>query len=277
MKTVIIGLGEIGTETFLAMAEQMQGYLRMNPLECLYGVDVSEDRIKAFTRMGYAAGTEIPQDGTEYIISVYTPEQIRSVIDRIPLDKKPLVVIESTLEPGESKKLVEKYPGIRLVLFPHRYNPGDKEHHVFNLNRLISAYDDSTLIDALDFYGQFISKKRLFIVKPEIAELSKPLENAYRFIEIAIAEEIKMMCEERGINFDELRAAMNTKWNIDLKEARDGIGGKCLPKDCKFINAFFKDNVIFEAALAVDDIYRHTLKEKGIKPSDYREVKQSNG
>jgi hypothetical protein len=43
----------------------------------------------------------------------------------------------------------------------------------------------------------------------------------------------------------------------------------------KFINAFFKDNIIFEAALAVDDIYRMELCEKGIKPSEYREVKQT--
>lgn len=131
------------------------------------------------------------------------------------------------------------------------------------------------IAETLNFYGQFIESKFLFAVSPQIAELSKPLENAYRFVEISIAEEIKMMCEERGINFDELRAAMNTKWNIDLKEARDGIGGKCLPKDCKFISAFFKDNITFEAALAVDDIYRKTLCEKGIKPSEFREVKQT--
>lgn len=274
MKIVIVGLGEIGTETFLAMVEKLHAD-KKDPFEIMFGVDVNDARLEDFHKMAFRAEKEIPQDGSVYIISVYTPEQIRSVIDRIPLDKKPLVVIESTLEPGESKKLVEKYPGIKLVLFPHRYNPNDPAHHVFNLNRLISAYDDATLFEAMNFYGQFIDSKFLFAVRPQIAELSKPLENAYRFIEIAIAEEIKMMCEDRGIDFEELRAAMNTKWNIDVKEARDGIGGKCLPKDCNFINSFFKDNIIFEAALAVDDIYRGDLKEKGIKPSEFRVVKQT--
>jgi UDP-N-acetyl-D-mannosaminuronic acid dehydrogenase len=265
MKVCVIGLGEIGWETFKEISKSKNHEM--------IGVEVLDSRIKEINPDGkYQIGKVIPSEADVYIISVYTPQQIRDFISQINLKRKPLVVIESTLQPGETKKMVEDYPGIKLVLFPHRYNPKDPEHHVFNLNRLISAYDEEALMKALSFYGEFISNKRLFIVEPEIAELSKPLENAYRYIEIAIAEEIKMMCEEKGISFDHLRAAMNTKWNIDLKEARNGIGGKCLPKDCKFINKFFQNNVIFEAALAVDDIYRLHLKGKGEETEGYREV-----
>lgn len=264
MKVCIVGLGEIGWETFKEIAK--------GP-DTLIGVEISEQRIKEINPMGYYNIVRVvPQDAEVYIISVYTPQQIRDVISQIDLSKNPLVVIESTLPPGETKKIVEKYPGIKLVLFPHRYNPNDPEHHVFNLNRLISAYDDEALFRALDFYSPFISKRNLFIVDPEIAELSKPLENAYRYIEIAIAEELKMMCEKKGISFDHLRAAMNTKWNIDLKEARNGIGGKCLPKDCNFINSFFDGNMLFRTALMVDKDYRSFLKDNGVKEEGYREI-----
>lgn len=269
MKVAIIGLGEIGWETFKEIAKGPH---------YLVGVEVSEQRIQEINPVGsYEIGKEIPKDADIYIISVYSPQQIRSVVAEIdkvkPYDKNPLVVIESTLQPGETKKMVAQYPGIKLVLFPHRYNPNDPEHHVFNLNRLISAYDDEALFMALDFYGDFIPKNKLFIVEPEIAELSKPLENAYRYIEIAVAEELKRLCDEKGISFDHLRAAMNTKWNIDVKEARNGIGGKCLPKDCKFVDQFFKNNLIFKAALAVDEYYRECLEEQGVETEEYREVK----
>lgn len=50
-------------------------------------------------------------------------------------------------------------------------------------------------------------------------------------MEIAFAEELKMVCHDQMLNFDELRAAVNTKWNESILEAREGIGGHCLPKD----------------------------------------------
>lgn len=265
MKVCVIGLGEIGWETFQELDKKK--------LHEMIGVEVSDKRIEEINPDGkHTIVKEVPAEAEVYIISVYLPEQIRDVISKIDLTKDPLVVIESTLQPGETKKMVKKYPGISLVLFPHRYNPNDPEHHVFNLNRLIGAYDNEALFRAVNFYGDYIPKDKLFGVSPEIAELAKPVENAYRYIEIAIAEELKILCEEKGISFDELRAAVNTKWNINLKETRNGIGGKCLPKDCKFIDSFFKKNLMFRSALTVDRIYRALLTVKGIKTEDYREI-----
>lgn len=265
MKVCIIGLGEIGWETFKEISKSKHEMI---------GVEVSEDRIKEINpqnRLNIVK--EVPSDADVYIIAVYLPKHIRSVISKIDLSRDPLVVIESTLQPGESKKMLEENPKLNLVLFPHRYNPNDPKHHVFNLNRLIGAYDNQVLMRAINFYGDFISKDKLFIVNPKIAELAKPIENAYRYIEIAIAEELKLLCDDKNISFDELRAAVNTKWNIDIKEARNGIGGKCLPKDCKFINEFFEGNTLFQSALYADEDYRaFYLKRKGIVPEDYREV-----
>src|SRR5437899_7034099 len=67
----------------------------------------------------------------------------------------------------------------------------------------------------------------------EIAETTKIVENAHRFLQIAFAEDLYLYCEANDIDFSELRDALNTKWNVNILEPREGIGGHCLPKDSK--------------------------------------------
>src|SRR6188472_1797494 len=67
----------------------------------------------------------------------------------------------------------------------------------------------------------------------EIAEITKIAENAHRYLQIAFAEDLYLYCQANNINFAELRDALNTKWNVNILEPRDGIGGHCLPKDTK--------------------------------------------
>jgi len=70
-----------------------------------------------------------------------------------------------------------------------------------------------------------------------------------------------MMCDSKNINFNKLRAAINTKWNIDLKEAKGGIGGKCLPKDVGLINNFFSKNEFFMQAVKTDMRYIKSITQ----------------
>jgi UDP-N-acetyl-D-mannosaminuronate dehydrogenase len=63
--------------------------------------------------------------------------------------------------------------------------------------------------------------------------MAKIVENSYRYVQIAFAEELYMYCKENGINFADLRNAINTKWNVEILEPRQGIKGHCLPKDTK--------------------------------------------
>lgn len=67
----------------------------------------------------------------------------------------------------------------------------------------------------------------------ELAEVTKIAENARRYLQIAFAEDLYLYSQVNNINFLELRGALNTKWNVDILEPRDGIGGHCLPKDTK--------------------------------------------
>ena len=92
-----------------------------------------------------------------------------------------------------------------------------------------------------------------------MAELSKIVENSYRYLEIAFAEELKMVCDGMGISFNELREAINTKWNVEILEAQGGIGGHCLPKDSEMVlelSRQFVKSSLLETAKKVDMEYR---------------------
>ena len=98
----------------------------------------------------------------------------------------------------------------------------------------------------------------------EVAELTKIVENAHRYLQIAFAEELYLYCKSNGISFPELRESLNTKWNVDILEPRDGIGGHCLPKDTKmFINSSSNTikSKILQAAMEIDEDYREYRKK----------------
>jgi len=101
----------------------------------------------------------------------------------------------------------------------------------------------------------------------EIAEITKIAENAHRYLQIAFAEDLYLYSQANGINFAELRESLNTKWNINILEPRDGIGGHCLPKDTKmFLQSSHSPNKskILSAAIEADRAYRRYRHTKGI-------------
>ena len=92
----------------------------------------------------------------------------------------------------------------------------------------------------------------------EVAEMTKITENAYRYLQIAFAEDLYLYCQANNINFAELRDALNTKWNVNILEPRDGIGGHCLPKDTHMFLGSSKSikSKILTAAVEVDQDYK---------------------
>ena len=101
----------------------------------------------------------------------------------------------------------------------------------------------------------------------EIAELTKVAENAHRYLQIAFAEELYLYSQANNINFPELRDALNTKWNVEILEPGEGIGGHCLPKDTKMFleSSKSRKSKILAAANEVDQEYR-TLRAR-LEPS----------
>jgi len=100
----------------------------------------------------------------------------------------------------------------------------------------------------------------------EIAEITKIAENAHRYLQIAFAEDLYLYCQANNINFAELRDALNTKWNVNILEPRDGIGGHCLPKDTKMFLQSSKSirSKILASAIEVDEDYRRYRQTRSI-------------
>jgi len=94
-----------------------------------------------------------------------------------------------------------------------------------------------------------------------VAEMCKITENAHRFLQIAFAEELKMISAKIGLDSSELRKALNTKWNVDMPEARTGIGGHCLPKDIRYVTSLAPSQLL-ESAIDVDKKYREWLSNQ---------------
>lgn len=118
---------------------------------------------------------------------------------------------------------------------------------------------------AINFY-QDLDIPVFVVSKVEVAELAKIVENTYRYVQIAFAEQAKLIADKIGVNFWELRQAVNTKFNIEMPEARRGIGGHCLPKDTRYLlNLARKLGVptdIIVGALKIDEEYRKYIKGK---------------
>ncbi|HLN45588.1 MAG TPA: hypothetical protein VK209_07760, partial [Candidatus Sulfotelmatobacter sp.] len=148
-----------------------------------------------------------------------------------------------------------------LVHAPHRYWPAQPEKHGVNQPRVIGAVNEESLRKGLDFYQNKLEIPMHPVSSAEVAEMCKITENAHRYLQIAFAEELKLICERIGLNFDELRDAMNTKWNVDLPEARLGIGGHCLPKDIRYVTSVAPSEIL-ESAINVDKKYRDWLNKQ---------------
>jgi UDP-N-acetyl-D-mannosaminuronic acid dehydrogenase len=153
---------------------------------------------------------------------------------------------------------------MHVVHAPHRFYINEQEEHGINQSRVIGGCEECCTKMGLDFYKNDLSIPMYAVSDIKLAELSKIVENSYRFLQIAFAEELKIFCDNAGLDFNELRHAVNTKWNVQVLEARDGIGGHCLPKDSQmFLNAErgLLENSIIRAAKLVDHEYRKHLTQ----------------
>jgi UDP-N-acetyl-D-mannosaminuronic acid dehydrogenase len=265
-KVCIVGLGQIG----FPVAE----YVSEKGIE-VWGYDISTKAVERFSQTKVKATTnwnDIPPMDV-YIISVTTGQldgkpDLSAVFDvskKIASAAKPsaLVAIESTIVPGTSRKIANEIFGgkILMVHAPHRYWADQPVEHGVNQLRVIGGVDQASLDAGLKFYKETLGIPMHVCSKIEVAEMCKIVENTPRYLQIAFAEDLKMVCSQIGMNFDDLRAAANTKWNVDLPEARDGIGRHCLPKDIRYVTSL-APSVLLDAAMKVDTQYREWLTKQ---------------
>jgi nucleotide sugar dehydrogenase len=184
----------------------------------------------------------------------------RAVHDRgVPM----LVSIESTVPIGTCERIHREIfdRSQALVHIPHRWWAEDEANHGVRQIRVVGGVDEASVRLAVEFYGR-AGIPLVTVEEIRIAELTKAAENTDRYLKIAYAELLKMICEDNGMDFEELRRAMNTKWNVQVLEARDGIGGTCLPKDILYVKAASAARChLLDGARSVDELYRKTLEK----------------
>ncbi|HIH97022.1 MAG TPA: hypothetical protein HA348_06055 [Thermoplasmata archaeon] len=235
-KVCVIGLGNVGLPTAYCIHEQ--GF-------SLYGYDIDKRKTSGLNPITASSDwSQIPSCDA-YIVCVDTgwkngkPDMsnIFDVCRKVAMKEKghmPLLSIESTVAPGTCRKVAEMFDDVYLVHVPHRFWAKDQEKHGVLQERVVGALNHESLIKAKNFY-ESLGIPLYPVSGLEVAELIKITENAYRFVQIAFVEQLRLLCESQSISFEEIRKGANTKWNVSLLEARDGIKGECLPKDIRYL------------------------------------------
>lgn len=191
------------------------------------------------------------EEAVFYIIAVPTPIDRHKAPDLEPLlsasriagevlKKGDYVVIESTVYPGCTEEdcvpLMEEISGLRYMkdfkvgYSPERINPGDKEHTLTRITKVVSGCDAESLEEISRIYGQVITAGVFKARSIKVAEAAKVIENTQRDLNIALMNELSVIFNKMNIStFDVLEAA-GTKWNF-LKFTPGLVGGHCIGVD----------------------------------------------
>ena len=272
-KILIVGLGQIGYSN----AEYMSK-LGLN----VEGFDIDKKAVKRALDHKIIQKEAKDFSGYDYYIiciSTHNPENmfipfldgIYTIARRIEKEGKTgaLVGIDSTITRGTCKKIESiLHHRLHVVHVPHRFYIHEKQTHGVNQTRVVGGCEPCCIDAAFEFYHKMLQIPLHKVNSVEIAEMTKIVENSYRFVEIAFAEELKIMCDRTKLNFEELRQAANSKWNVNILEAKEGIGGHCLPKDSQMlleqVQEVLKSSII-ETSKRIDLEYREHIGKKPLE------------
>ncbi|MCL2257969.1 MAG: hypothetical protein LBH62_07015 [Nitrososphaerota archaeon] len=260
LTTCVMGLGNIGTPVVQHISKIYKQ---------THGYDISQEAIKIAKQNGINASNELTHADI-YVIAVNTwfrngHSDMSAIEDctkkAIELNPNALICYESTLVKGTARKLAQKYNVTNMAVCPHRWWKQEEDKHGVVQIRVLGTLNKESQTKALEFYNALGIPTHI-VSSPEIAEISKLVENTYFYLRIAYAQELKLLCDKNQLDFNELREAVNTKWNVDMAEARDGIGGECLPKDIRFLIDSYPTAQLLNGAIASDNVYQTELATK---------------
>jgi nucleotide sugar dehydrogenase len=268
-KILIIGLGEIGyhdAEYMTSRGLRVDGYdLNPKATERALQDGILHKQATSFRNYDYY----VIAVSTHNLLDVEQPsfDALLQTAERLYSEgkKNALVAIESTITRGTCEEIKDILGhSLHVAHVPHRFFGEEKVEHGVKQLRVLGGCEECCTERALRFYTEMLGIPVHRVSSIELAELSKVIENSYRFLEIAFAEELKLLCDAYGWSFEELRGAVNSKWNVKILEARQGIEGHCLPKDSQMYldlsNAVAETSII-EAAKAVDREYKQTVTQ----------------
>ncbi|MGD0710542.1 MAG: nucleotide sugar dehydrogenase [Bacteroidales bacterium] len=254
----VIGLGYVGLPIALEFAKKIK----------VIGFDIREDRVEmmknkvdpseelssqAFENcdIQFTANPEDLKKAKFHIIAVPTPIDDHNLPDLRPLlsatrtvgkiiKKGDYVVYESTVYPGCTEEycipILEELSGLKFVkdfkvgFSPERINPGDKDHTITTVIKVVSGCDDESLDNVADVYKLVVKAGIHKASSIKVAESAKIIENTQRDVNIALMNELSMIFNRMGINTYEVLEAAGTKWNF-LKFYPGLVGGHCIGVD----------------------------------------------
>lgn len=261
MKEVVavVGLGYVGLPLAVEFGKKIEtiGYdLSETKIEsyrkfCDPTGEVSSHDLKAATGLTVTTDPLLLSRADFIIIAVPTPVDEARMPDFSPLvgssttvarhmKKGAIVIYESTVYPGATEEvcvpLLEKHSGMtwrqdfHVGYSPERVNPGDKEHTITKILKVVSGDDGPTLGKVADLYASVIVAGVHKASSIKVAEAAKVIENTQRDVNIALMNELALIFDRVGIDTLEVLEAAGTKWNF-LPFRPGLVGGHCIGVD----------------------------------------------
>ena len=264
-RIVVIGLGYVGLPLAVALARKFE----------VTGLDVDSGRIEELKaghdRTREVSGDDLansticftsdPEDcrGADiYIVAVPTPvnsrnrpdlsaliSATRTVAQVLDPGRRPTIVFESTVYPGVTEDIcgpeIESLSGLRrgrdfrLGYSPERINPGDRQHTIEKIQKVIAGEDDEVLEQLSRVYGAITEGGTFRAASIKAAEGAKAIENAQRDINIAFINEVAQIFSYAGVSIWDVLAAARTKWNF-LPFEPGLVGGHCIGVDPYYLS-----------------------------------------
>ncbi|WP_046007003.1 Vi polysaccharide biosynthesis UDP-N-acetylglucosamine C-6 dehydrogenase TviB [Pseudoalteromonas rubra] len=259
VKIGVIGLGYVGLPLAVEFGKKYQtlGFdINQNRVsELLAGHDstleVSDEELKQTHMLSYSHTVEDLKSCNIYIVTVPTPIDEHKQPDLTPLvkasemlgkvvSKGDIIIYESTVYPGATEEVclpvVEQVSGLEFNkdffagYSPERINPGDKEHRVTNILKVISGSNDDIAEIVDNLYKSVITAGTHKASSIKVAEAAKVIENTQRDVNIALINELSIIFNKLGIDTLEVLEAAGTKWNF-LPFRPGLVGGHCIGVD----------------------------------------------
>jgi UDP-N-acetyl-D-galactosamine dehydrogenase len=264
-RIVVIGLGYVGLPLAVALARHF----------AVTGFDIDAGRIAELragrdrTREVDEAALrtsalELTADAKDcagadiYIVAVPTPvdagrqpdlgavlEATRTIAGLIDPERRPTIVYESTVYPGVTEELcgpeIERVAGLkrgrdfRLGYSPERINPGDREHAIDKIAKVVAGEDREVVDQLAAIYGAITEGGVFRAASIKAAEAAKAIENAQRDINIAFMNEVAQIFSRIGVSMWDVLAAAGTKWNF-LRFEPGLVGGHCIGVDPYYLS-----------------------------------------
>jgi UDP-N-acetyl-D-galactosamine dehydrogenase len=264
-RIAIIGLGYVGLPIALAFARRFPGTVGfdLNPervARLRAGHDETnevDDALLKNTTMNITTDPEALRGATVFVVAVPTPidrehrPDLRAVLGASETVGKALqpggiVVYESTVYPGVTEDLcgpvLEHASGLKrgkdfkLGYSPERINPGDKEHTFEKIVKVVSGEDEEALNRVAHVYESVVEAGVYRASSIRVAEAAKAVENVQRDINIALMNELALLCDRIGISTRDVLRAAGTKWNF-LRFEPGLVGGHCIGVDPYYLTA----------------------------------------